>query len=325
ELKVGSAAQVAILGSLNISIMDLISFIPSFLAERYGYPIVIAFGAFLLSLGVFLSSFTTSLPYLICTQGLLFGIGASFVYFPSVSLPAQYFLRRRGFAMGVSVSGSAVGGLVFSQLAGKLLESIGLAWTLRVTAVICFVVPMMAFAPFMKSRIPTSKALPTFTFLKRGLFYTLLLVTLFNNAGEFIPLDFLPVYGQQRLGLSFEDGAIVMTFVKGFNFMGRIAMGYLGDKIGVSNALVLCTWMIAASLFSWLVAYNFVTLCVVGSLVGFSFGGYWALYPALLSQVFAKDGSFITVISVVYTVAAVWTFSCPPISGLIEEHYGLDA
>ncbi|KAJ3298861.1 hypothetical protein HDU79_005233 [Rhizoclosmatium sp. JEL0117] len=138
ELKVGSAAQVAILGSLNISIMDLISFIPSFLAERYGYPIVIAFGAFLLSLGVFLSSFTTSLPYLICTQGLLFGIGASFVYFPSVSLPAQYFLRRRGFAMGVSVSGSAVGGLVFSQLAGKLLESIGLAWTLRVTAVICF-------------------------------------------------------------------------------------------------------------------------------------------------------------------------------------------
>ncbi|KAJ3080217.1 hypothetical protein HDU99_008969, partial [Rhizoclosmatium hyalinum] len=144
DLGVGSGYQVAMIGSVGIASIDFLGLISSSVAERFGFRPVIFVGTIVMALGLLLSSFTTSLPLLILTQGIVFGIGASFVYLPAVSLPSQWFLKRRGLATGIAVSGSGFGGLVFSLLTGRLLESVGLAWTLRITAIIC-VVGMLPF------------------------------------------------------------------------------------------------------------------------------------------------------------------------------------
>lgn len=56
-------------------------------------------------------------------------------YFPIMSLAPIYFDRNRGFAMGVILAGSGVGGLVIAPVLQILLEKYGIQWSLRILAI----------------------------------------------------------------------------------------------------------------------------------------------------------------------------------------------
>lgn len=45
-----------------------------------------------------------------------------------MSISPQWFVKRRGFAMGVMVSGSGIGGLIMPFVMTTLNESLGGAW-----------------------------------------------------------------------------------------------------------------------------------------------------------------------------------------------------
>lgn len=46
----------------------------------------------------------------------------------SMSISPQWFTKRRGFAMGIMVSGSGIGGLIMPFLMNELNENLGGAW-----------------------------------------------------------------------------------------------------------------------------------------------------------------------------------------------------
>ncbi|KAI9341360.1 major facilitator superfamily domain-containing protein [Obelidium mucronatum] len=264
------------------------------------------------------------LPLLILTQGLMFGIGASFIFFPAVSLPAQYFLKRRGLAMGIAVSGTGCGGLVFSILSSKLLDGIGMAWTLRVTAIICLVL-MMAVIPFMKTRITPRKGATDYSFLKRSGFYFMFFACFFVCFCEFVSIDFLTAFGQQVIGLSLQDAGVIMSFYNGFNILGRLVIGYCSDRfLGPFNGMVLCLWCTVVSVFAWIFASSFGSLAVVSSMIGFWDGGFWCLFPVAVAEMFGMDSSLVTMLATLFTLLAIPTFASPPISGLISDAYGMD-
>lgn len=67
-------------------------------------------GSILLGAGPFLGSFCThSLVGLALTEGVIFGLGESLLFFASATLPSSYFLRRRNLATGISYSGGGIG------------------------------------------------------------------------------------------------------------------------------------------------------------------------------------------------------------------------
>lgn len=47
--------------------------------------------------------------HLLLTQGFLYGVGSSMMYFPILSVAPEYFDQHRGSAMGVILSGAGVG------------------------------------------------------------------------------------------------------------------------------------------------------------------------------------------------------------------------
>ncbi|KAI9341361.1 major facilitator superfamily domain-containing protein [Obelidium mucronatum] len=318
DLQVGSSYQVAMIGSIGIASLDILGILSSTLSERLGFRPVIFIGTVILSLGLFLSSFTTSLPLLILSQGLLFGVGASFVYFPAVSLPSQWFLTRRGLATGIAVSGSGFGGLVFSLLTARMLESIGLAWTLRVTAATCLIL-MSVFVPFMKTRIPPRKGKTSYTFLKKFGFYCLFLACFFGSFCEYVSVDFLALYAQQKVGLSLNDGGVIMSIYNGFNILGRLATGFGSDHfMGPLNSMVFCMWCTVVAVFAW------VILCAVSAVIGFFDGGFWCMFPIAVVEMFGMDGSLVTMLATLYTFVTFANFGSPPLAGFIQDHYGME-
>lgn len=64
----------------------------------------------------------------------MLGLGTSFAFYPVVAAPARWFDKRRGFATGIAVSGSGLGGMAMAPVTRKLIDAIGVAWTLRCLA-----------------------------------------------------------------------------------------------------------------------------------------------------------------------------------------------
>ena len=73
--------------------------------------------------------------HLYLTQGLLFGIGATLLYFPIMSFAPRFYDRHRGFALGFILSGNGIGGLVLAPVAHVLIHRYGIQWTLRILSI----------------------------------------------------------------------------------------------------------------------------------------------------------------------------------------------
>lgn len=135
-----SSLSITFVGSLGSAMTYFVGMIAGVIADRWGYRTTGLIGSMLVAAGCVLASFATQVWHLYLTQGILFGIGSSLVYFPAVSAPTHWFPpHQRGLVVGISVSGVGVGGLFMAPLTQFMIERIGVAWALRVTGIVCFV------------------------------------------------------------------------------------------------------------------------------------------------------------------------------------------
>ncbi|KAI9334968.1 major facilitator superfamily domain-containing protein [Obelidium mucronatum] len=321
---VGNSTQVSFIGGVGFVFIPALGILSGKLAQKYGFRKVVLAGSLFTSLGTFLASFASSLPALVLTQGALFGIGGSMIYFPAVALPSQWFSKRRGLAQGIAAAGSGLGGLALSITNQKLLDSIGIAWTLRSTALF-FLVVLVAINPLFKTRLQSaSSSKMDYAILKDSRFMMLLMAGFFANFALFVGVDFIPVFAQQRAGLDTTQSATLLSIYNGFGAVGKIFMGLGADTFfGTSNALIISMWITVISYFSWLAANSFAGIGAFAAVNGFVGGGFWALLPVVIAGMFGVDG-LVSRVTLLYTALAAGNFAGPIVAAVIQEHYGLD-
>ncbi|KAJ3070497.1 hypothetical protein HDU98_006507 [Podochytrium sp. JEL0797] len=309
------AFEVALIGSVGISSLTAVGVLSGFLTERYGSRPTIIIGTIILSLGLLLASFTTSIPLLILTQGLI--------------LPSQYFDKTRGLATGIAVAGTGCGGLVFSVITEQMLTRIGLAWTLRASAIICFT-SLLLVIPLMKSRIPSTfdpsnpekeSTNKKRAFLKNPIFYFLCLSCFLSNWLSVIPMNYIPVFAQNSVGVSLHGQSNILAVYNAFNILGRIVMGFTSDLFGPLNSLVMSMSITVAAVFWWLGVSTYSELMGFGAVNGFFDGAFWGLFPVVVASVFGADENLTSMIGIIYALCAFGVASAP-IAGWLEQSYG---
>jgi MFS family permease len=69
-------------------------------------------------------------------QGLGMGIGAGCLYVPALAIQAHHWRERRALAMGIVVTGSSIGGVIFPIILNQLINvnNIGFGWGVRASA-----------------------------------------------------------------------------------------------------------------------------------------------------------------------------------------------
>ncbi|CAK7216105.1 hypothetical protein SBRCBS47491_002719 [Sporothrix bragantina] len=228
-------------------------------------------GVALMGLGFLLASFATQVWHLLLTQGLLYGLGSSMLYFPQLGPAPEYFNRHRATALGLILSGGGVGSLVLSPVVRALLSAVGGRWTLRFLAALFVVVGTPVAWAVPPSRFPVSNARSAqnanvdananadsdseqppasatnvVVARRRTHISTALLVTpafllsvaaaFCQSAGAQLPLTFIPSYSVS-LGLSAGTGATLLAVANVVNAVARVATGYAGDRFGRLNIL----------------------------------------------------------------------------------------
>ncbi|KAK4235265.1 major facilitator superfamily domain-containing protein [Achaetomium macrosporum] len=260
-------------------------------------------GVLIMSAGFTLASLSNSIWQLLLTQGFLVGLGMSLLYFPLLAPAPEYFTNHRATAMGFVLAGGGIGGLVLSPVIRALLSSVGGRWTLRIYAVfnaiaglpIAWAVPRSRFATVSTEQGPERRNTHVSRVLAARPTFLLSAVAAFlQAAGAQLPLSFIPSY-TVVLGLGTSTGAKLLAASNAINAVSRVLTGYAGDRLGRQNTLVLTLLLAACSVFAlWLSSALTKGTSALATPLWLAFiacysssaGGYYALFPALVADVF---------------------------------------
>lgn len=91
------------------------------------------FGAVAMLAAVFTTSLCKEYYQFFLAQGLLLGLGMSFVAIPASGMVPRYFKEHKGTATGISVAGSSLGGVVWPIVFDQLFHHDGVSfeWSMR--------------------------------------------------------------------------------------------------------------------------------------------------------------------------------------------------
>lgn len=92
---------------------------------KYSYRTVTFLGGACAAGGMILSFWTQSIHFLYFTYGILVGCGAGLSFPPTVYIVTNYFVKLRGIANGICISGSAFGSILLPPLLRFLLVTFG--------------------------------------------------------------------------------------------------------------------------------------------------------------------------------------------------------
>ena len=120
-------------------------------------------GAFLIVFGLMMASLAETYWQALLAQGLCVGLGMGCLLVPSVGTASTWFVRRRGLAVGLVTSGSAVGGIVLPILCQQLLPRVGFGWTLRVLGFVSMATLSLSVG-VMRQRLPPRRRGELFAF-----------------------------------------------------------------------------------------------------------------------------------------------------------------
>jgi MFS family permease len=291
------------------------------IADRVGPRRVVLTGAVAMSLGLVLTSRVHSLALGYLTYGAGVGVGVACAYVPMVAAVGGWFDRRRGAALGVAVAGIGAGTLAVAPLAAALIRAYGWRTTYVLFGVASIVLlGLVSLAAFRPPAAAVESAASRRDAIRTPAFASLYVSGLLMALALFVPFVYMPAFAED-LGVSKVAAAGLVGFIGGASVIGRLALGVVADRMGRVRTYKACFFVMGASYTIWLVSSAFGPLVVFTLVMGFGYGGFIALSPAVAAELFGAHGLG-GLLGLLYTGAAFGSLAGPPAAGLLIDATG---
>ncbi|RBR04610.1 uncharacterized protein FIESC28_11537 [Fusarium coffeatum] len=209
-------------------------------------------------------------------------------------------------------------------MVNRLMPMVGFGWTMRAVPFIILVGVLAAVATIRSNKAHARtpfKITSYITPMKEVKFALLCLALTIFGFGLFLPFNFIPLEAQ-AMGMSWELSIYSIVILNAVSVFGRILPGFLADKFGRFNMMMICTTMSAIlTLAVWLPGRsNAASLCF-SAFFGFFSGSYISLTPALvvevspLSEIGHRTG-------MLYFCISIGVLAGSPIAGALVEANG---
>lgn len=303
------------------------------LADRFGSRVLAATGMLLTGLGLVAAGFAHNLVQVYLAYGLGVGVGVGCAYVPAIGAVQRWFVRRRGFASGLAVSGIGVGTLAMPPLATLLIELLG--WrgayvTLGLMAaaiggVLALLIendpaarglgpdgdPLLATTPSTADGASVAEAVRSRNFIA---LYAACLICAF---GVFVPFVHLVPYASDH-GIAPTTAVLLLGVIGIGSTAGRFLLGGLSDRLGRTSALLLMFAGMAATLAIWAVLSGVWALAAFAFVFGAFYGGWVAVLPTVVMDYFGGR-NVSGIIGILYTSVAFGTLIGPSAVGFAYD------
>jgi len=288
--------------------------------DRVGPKKVATVGGILLGAGYILAFFVDAVAgtdaflgtiYLIITYGIIGGAGIGFAYVCPIAALVKWFPDKKGAITGIAVAGFGAGALVFGYVEEYLLNLFDvpntpqIGYPMLVLGIVYLILvvlgsqlltnPPEGWLPAGYTPPPTtadgagtgvmpSEMIRTSTFWLLWLMFvfaaTAGLMTLGNVKSASLAIDPL------------TDAVVIVGVMSLLNAAGRIVWGATSDRLGRENTMVLMFLFLAIGMFAfaWMstIAISWIAVMGIASLIGFCFGGNFALFPSATADFFGS-------------------------------------
>ncbi len=295
----GDNAAAALTFSLLLGVLTFGSTIGGRLQDKYSPKPVVMIGGIILGIGFFLASFSTNAaPWVLwITYGVLGGFGMGMIYSTLIACCQKWFPDKRGLVTGIIVSALGFGGVVFTPIARSLIKSVGELETFKWLGVIFVIVcvggsffvknPPVGFkpegwtAPVSKHNIIHQDFKPS-EMLKTPQFYLVTITLMLACMAGLMMIGFASPIAVAK-GLTVEVAAIGVMIISIFNSFGRLFWGWVSDKLGRKNTIMLLLLLTAVIILFVNMASGYMIFALI-AVVGFSYGGFLGVFPALTAD-----------------------------------------
>lgn len=322
-----SATQAAWVFSAGLATFAFVMVLAGKWQAKSGPTIVAFTGGIVLGLGYVLGGFLgdSFWAQFFCI-GIMGGAGIGLAYVVPIAVGVKWFPDKKGMVTGLAVAGFGFGATIWVKLAdswfGGLLNTTQVFGLPNVQSV--FVIYGIVFAVLViigsvvmvnppEGYKPKGWTRPERTenrayggvdfdskqMLKTSQFYSLWLVFIFSALSGLMVIYCIKLFGIDALkfnGIEAGDAAIIggtaMAWYAIFNGLGRILWGMISDKTGRKKAIIYMTLfqgIIMLMIYHVFINFGFSAGFIVSAcVIGFNFGGNFALFPAITADYFGN-------------------------------------
>jgi len=304
--------------------------------DKYGPRNVTIIGGVLTGLGWLLGSFSSSVPMLYATFGVVGGIGVGIAYSVLVAVSARWFPDRRGLAVGLTVLGVGFSAFFTANIAGWSIGVYGVMNTFKIFGVVIIVLTILLALPLKfppPGWVPGGWTNPALKpgeekpceynqsmMLKSSSFYGLWTCYFIGCLAGLMAISIAQPVGTD-VGIEAGLATFLVGFFAIFNGGGRPVFGVLTDKLTPRNAAMVSFFLIAlASLLMWQVPIVPVYILAFAVLWG-CLGGWLAIAPTTTGRYFGT-GDYPRCYGVVFLAFGAGAIAGPQLAGFIKTSTG---
>jgi OFA family oxalate/formate antiporter-like MFS transporter len=288
--------QTSLVPTIDMVTLSSMFVMAGFLQNRLGPRTVGAIGGIMFSLGLFLASFTHSLPMLYLTWGLMIGTGIGFGYLVPITVGSKWFPHHRGLVNGLAIGIFAAGSGIFGPIAGAMIERVGWRATFQIFAAIFFVFTMAGAyllkdppagygGPASKStgagRAQTSHDVPTSQVIRQPILLALWVAYALGCAAGTMVISQLVPFARAS-GLNAKTAAFAITIGAIGSASGRFLSGWMSDHLGrlrTLRAVILTSTIVTPALYVF--RAEILPFYVLLFFVYYCYGTQLSVYTAL--------------------------------------------
>lgn len=278
------------------------------LLDRVPTGPLVALGGVLVACGLLVISISTELWHLILATTILLAGGKSLSGpLTGSNLAAKWFRQRRGLALGISATGTAVGSMLLVPLGAALTTHLGWRGAHVVLALLCVsvITPLALFvvrsspesagiepepdsARTAMATPPPTGSYTTLQILQMPILWIIVLTTLpFNIVSSAVGSNLGPFIVDLGLDLSSASGLIAT--IAAFTIIGKMTLGLIADKIDTRVPLIGAAFSMAAALLIFQTKPEIGLLFLAAALLGFGAGAPLPMIGVMVAKYFERS------------------------------------
>ena len=327
--------------------------------DTYSIRSIMIAGACLMGMGFLLAAQINALWQFYVILGTLLGVGAALIgMIPSQTLVSNWYIKRRGTALGLATMGVSMSGMVMAPVSTWLIAAIGWRYTFIVYGLLAvgilapLVYVVVINRPEQKGLYPDGEASP-FALPPGGLvesvadfesedqraadtlehrewtmkqaltnvnFWAITLsISLCMHCIGAVLTHLIPMAGD--LGFTGSEGAMIVSLSAGVGVIGKILFGWIADHFDTRIAVWLSIVFQFCGVALLINADSYTRLQFAAVLFGFGMGGVVPLWGSLIGEVFGRE-NFGNIMGIMTPMMLPFQVAGVPLAGYISDHTG---